>query len=83
MTIGYFLPALLNISKRQRIAIGMEIGIHNGTLAMAIATAPTLLNNTAMAVPAAVYGIMMFFTAAAFGWLVNRKHAPERAPAPG
>ncbi len=79
MLIGYFLPTLVNISKRQRIAIGMEIGIHNGTLAMAIATAPTLLNNTAMAVPAAVYGIIMFFTAAAFGYIVNRKHAPEAA----
>ncbi|MGH8529770.1 MAG: bile acid:sodium symporter family protein [Nevskiales bacterium] len=77
MLIGYFLPTLVNISKRQRIAIGMEIGIHNGTLAIAIATSPFLLNNTAMAVPAAVYGILMFFTAAAFGYIVNRKHAPE------
>ncbi len=79
MLIGYFLPLLASISKRQRIAIGMEIGIHNGTLAIAIATSPLLLNSTAMAVPAAVYGILMFFTAAAFGFLVNRKHAPETA----
>ncbi len=77
MLIGYFLPSLVNISKRQRIAIGMEIGIHNGTLAIAIATSPFLLNSTEMAVPAAVYGIIMFFTAAVFGYIVNRKHTPE------
>jgi BASS family bile acid:Na+ symporter len=29
----------------------MEIGIHNGTLAIAIATTPTLLNNSTMAIP--------------------------------
>lgn len=76
MTLGYFLPQLVNISRRQRIAIGMEIGIHNGTLAIAIATGPTLLNNFTMAVPAAVYSILMFFTAAAFGYVVSRRHAP-------
>jgi len=26
-----------------------------------------------MAMPAAVYSLIMFFTAAAFGWLVSRK----------
>jgi BASS family bile acid:Na+ symporter len=30
-----------------------------------------------MSVPAAVYSLMMFFTAAAFAWWVNRK--PEQA----
>ena len=31
MGVGYFIPRLLSISKRDSIAIGMEIGIHNGT----------------------------------------------------
>jgi BASS family bile acid:Na+ symporter len=72
MGVGYFIPRLLQLNKRQSIAIGMEIGIHNGTLAIAIATAPTLLNNSVMALPPAIYSLIMFFTAAAFGWLVNR-----------
>ncbi|MBK9752655.1 MAG: bile acid:sodium symporter family protein [Nannocystis sp.] len=72
MGVGYFIPRLLRLNKRQSIAIGMEIGIHNGTLAIAIATAPTLLNNSVMALPPAIYSLIMFFTAAAFGWLVNR-----------
>jgi bile acid:Na+ symporter, BASS family len=72
MGVGYFLPRLLRLNQRQSIAIGMEIGIHNGTLAIAIASGPTLLNNGVMAIPAAIYSLIMFFTAAAFGFLVNR-----------
>jgi BASS family bile acid:Na+ symporter len=51
----------------------MEIGIHNGTLAIAIASSPSLLNNTTMAVPAAIYSLIMFFTAAAFGFVIYRR----------
>ncbi|MDX4010132.1 hypothetical protein QYP00_27040 [Pseudomonas aeruginosa] len=61
-------------------AIGMEIGIHNGTLAIALALSPSLLNNSTMAIPPAIYGVLMFFTAAAFGWWVSRGH--QAAPAP-
>lgn len=68
---GYFVPKLFNIDKKQAIAIGMEIGIHNGTLAIFIAL--TVLNNSVMSVPPAIYSIIMFFTAAAFGWWVNRR----------
>ncbi|HWM84998.1 MAG TPA: bile acid:sodium symporter family protein [Kofleriaceae bacterium] len=73
MMIGYFVPRLFRIEKRQSIAIGMEIGIHNGTLAIAIASSPMLLASSVMAVPPAVYSVIMFFTAAAFGYLVNRR----------
>ena len=69
---GYFVPKLFNIDKKQAIAIGMEIGIHNGTLAIFIAL--TVLNNSTMAVPPAIYSIIMFFTAAAFGYFVNRSN---------
>lgn len=74
MVVGYCVPLLFKINRKQCIAIGMEIGIHNGALAMAIAASPLLLNNASMAVPAAVYSSIMFFTAAAFGFLVNRRH---------
>jgi bile acid:Na+ symporter, BASS family len=72
MAVGYFVPRLLKVEKRQAIAIGMEIGIHNGALAITIASSPLLLGNPVMAIPAAVYSVIMFFTAAAFGLLVNR-----------
>lgn len=77
MTVGYSVPRLARLPKRQAIAIGMEIGIHNGTLAIAIASTPSLLNNSTMAIPPAIYSLIMFFTAAAFGWLVNREERPR------
>ena len=70
--IGYGVPRLAGIDNRAAIATGFEVGIHNSTLAITIALSPALLNNAQMAVPGAVYGIVMFFTAAAFGWLVTR-----------
>jgi bile acid:Na+ symporter, BASS family len=75
MSLGYFIPILLQIGKKEAIAIGMEIGIHNGTLAIFIAL--NVLNNPAMSFPPAVYSLIMFFTAAAFGWWVSRKNNSE------
>ncbi|WP_439888222.1 bile acid:sodium symporter family protein [Pseudomonas sp. MBLB4123] len=79
LAVGYYVPRLLKLSLRQAIAIGMEIGIHNGTLAIALALSPVLLNNSTMAIPAAIYSIIMFFTAALFGWWVNRAHGRQLA----
>ena len=81
MAVGYFIPLLARLPKRQAIAIGMEIGIHNGTLAIAIASSPLLLNNGVMAIPPAIYSLIMFFTAAAFGMVVARGQ-PEAPPEP-
>ncbi|NPC84665.1 bile acid:sodium symporter family protein, partial [Pyxidicoccus fallax] len=60
MLVGYFVPLLLRLPKRQAVAIGMEIGIHNGMLAIAIALSPTLLANPTMAIPPAIYSILMY-----------------------
>jgi bile acid:Na+ symporter, BASS family len=73
MTIGYVVPRIFAVERRQAVAIGMEIGIHNGTLAIAIASSPSLLNNPTMAIPAAVYSIIMFVTASLFGLYVARR----------
>jgi bile acid:Na+ symporter, BASS family len=70
MAIGYYLPKLLKTGEKQAIAIGMEIGIHNGTLAIYIAL--SVIGNSMMSVPPAIYSLIMFFTAAAFGFLVNK-----------
>jgi BASS family bile acid:Na+ symporter len=70
MAIGYFIPRLVNIERKQAIAIGMEIGIHNGTLAIYIAL--SVVGNSVMSVPPAIYSLLMFFTAAIFGFWVSR-----------
>ncbi len=71
--IGYGAGLITRLERRQAIAIGMEVGIHNATIAMAIALSPSILNNPTMAVPAGMYGVLMLFTAAIFGVLVNLK----------
>lgn len=58
----------------------MEIGIHNGTLAIALALSPSLLNNSTMAIPPAIYGVLMFFTAAAFAGGSVVATRPRRRP---
>ena len=77
MAVGYCVPRLLKLDLRQALAIAMEIGIHNGTLAIALALSPALLNNPTMAIPAAIYSLIMFVTAALFGLWVNRVHGAE------
>ncbi|MCG5436390.1 bile acid:sodium symporter family protein [Micromonospora foliorum] len=83
LAIGYGVPRLAGVDRSAATAAGFEIGIHNSTLAITIALSPALLNSTQMAIPGAVYGIVMFFTAAAFGYLVTRVGArPATALSP-
>ena len=71
MGVGYAAPVALKLPRRQAIAIAMEIGIHNGTLAIFIAL--NVLGNTRISVPAAVYSLLMFVTAAVFAFVLNRR----------
>lgn len=70
LAIGYFVPRLLGINSAQARACAFEIGIHNSTLAMTIAL--TVIANSTVAMPAAVYSIFMYIFAAIFGMLLNR-----------
>lgn len=71
MGVGFLMPQLFAVSRKQAISIGMEIGIHNGTLAIYIAL--NVLGNSVMSIPPAIYSLIMFFTAGIFGFLVSRK----------
>ncbi|MFM6852367.1 MAG: bile acid:sodium symporter family protein [Terrabacter sp.] len=72
LSIGYAVPRRLGLSEDQAVASGFEIGIHNSTLAIAMAI--TVLGNAQMSIPAAVYGVLMFPIAGIFGMIVrNRK----------
>ena len=72
MGSGYALPLALRLPGRQATAIAMEIGIHNGTLAIYIAL--NVLGNSTMSIPAAIYSLLMFVTAAVFAFWLNRRH---------
>jgi len=74
LTVGYLVPRLLRVDRTQSIASSFEIGIHNATLAIVIAQ--TVIGSVEMSLPAAVYGVLMFFVALAFGFLIRgRSHA--------
>ncbi|MGA5428101.1 bile acid:sodium symporter family protein [Streptomyces koyangensis] len=82
LTIGYFVPRLLRLDKRQSIACAMEIGVHNSAVSMTLAI--SVLGSVGLAVPAAVYGVLMYPLAALAGVLMSRRFrgsAEEPAPA--
>ena len=70
LSIGYFIPRFAGINSAQSRACAFEIGIHNSTLAMTIAL--SVMANTTIAMPAAVYSIFMYIFAAIFGMLLNK-----------
>lgn len=72
LAVGYGVPRLMRLDRRQAIAICMEVGIHNSTLVIAIAMSPTLLNNSEMAIPPAIYGLIAYITAAVVVFLIKR-----------
>ncbi|MGG6267762.1 bile acid:sodium symporter family protein [Leptolyngbya sp. AN03gr2] len=57
---GFFAGKLFRLPIAQQICIAIEVGIQNGTLAIAITAG--LLNNPDMAIPAAVYSLLMYVT---------------------
>lgn len=81
LAIGYGVPRLMRLDRRQAIAICMEVGIHNSTLVIAIAMSPTLLNNSEMAIPPAIYGLIAYITAAVVVVLIKRGGPPARTAA--
>lgn len=70
LTIGYLVAKALRLGQAKAVACGMEIGIHNTTVAMTIAL--TVMDNTTVAIPAAVYSVVMYVCAPVFGWIVTR-----------
>ncbi|MEL6397712.1 MAG: bile acid:sodium symporter family protein [Cyanobacteria bacterium J06626_4] len=78
MALGYGLAQLAQLDDRSATAITVEVGIQNGTLAIAIASAPTFLNNATMAIPAAIYSLLMFAVGGAFAWWAQRR-SPVKA----
>ncbi|MRG59545.1 bile acid:sodium symporter family protein [Agromyces sp. CFH 90414] len=79
LTIGYLAPRALRVDRRQSIASSFEIGIHNATLAIVIAQ--TVIGSVEMSLPAAVYGVLMFFVALGFGFLIRGRRTDDAEPA--
>lgn len=68
---GFLAGKLFQLPLAQQICIAIEVGIQNGTLAIAITAG--LLNNPDMAVPAAIYSLLMYVTG--FGAILYGRQA--------
>jgi BASS family bile acid:Na+ symporter len=80
LLIGFAVPRAVGVEHRQAVACAFEIGVHNSTLAIAVAI--SVLGSVELAIPAAVYGVLMFPVAALVGWLVTRSaRSRDRVPA--
>lgn len=72
MLAGCFSGFLLRLPVEQRTCLAVEVGMQNGTLALAITAG--LLANPEMAVPAALYSLWMYVTGIAV--ILARRRAP-------
>ncbi len=70
LTLGYGVARALRLSERQSIATSFEIGIHNTTVALTIAL--SVLDSEEVAIPVAVYSVLMYPIAALFGAAITR-----------
>lgn len=73
MGIGYFVTLALTRNKQQAITVGVEVGIVNGTLGIAIAAG--ILGSSVMSIPSAIYSIIMFPMVILLIWMGVRMKA--------
>ena len=71
LAVGYYVPRLFGVDRRQAIALAMAIGIHNAALVITLAMSEYMLNNSEMAIPPALYGLIAYITGGIFVWMLN------------
>jgi BASS family bile acid:Na+ symporter len=75
LALAWAIGILFGSGIRQKIALSIECGLQNGTLAIAVAT--LLFGGGAAVIPAATYSLTMFVTALIFIFYLRRNVAPE------
>ncbi len=75
MALAWFVARAIASGPRQRIAISIECGLQNGTLAIAVGT--LLFGGGAAIIPAATYSLIMFGTALLFVWWLRKTVTAE------
>lgn len=71
MGSGYLLARFFMLPRDQTLSISIESGIQNGTMGIMIAA--TLLENSVMTIPIAIYSLLMFVTAIGVILVGNRR----------
>jgi BASS family bile acid:Na+ symporter len=73
MTLAFALARTLRLSLPQATAVSIELGLHNAALAITVST----LIDPVIALPAAVYSVVMFVTAGSFAALMARRNVVQ------
>ncbi len=71
--VGYYVPRLLRIERRQAVALAMSIGLHNAALVITLAISEYMLNSPEMAIPPAAYGVIAYIVGGVFAWMITRQ----------
>lgn len=72
LALGFGIAKAASLNFRQSLTIAVESGIQNGTLGITIAA--TLIGNSVMTIPSAIYSLIMFGTATLIiGWGSKKK----------
>jgi BASS family bile acid:Na+ symporter len=79
LALSFGIAKLVKLPFRQGLTIAIESGIQNGTLGITIAA--TLLMNSVMTIPSAIYSLIMFGTAALVIFFGNYKASKKEAKA--
>ena len=73
LALGFAVAWLARLSYRQSVTLGIETAVQNAALSLVIAS--TVLKDDAMAIPGAIYGVLMYAGGLAFA-LAMRRFAP-------
>lgn len=78
LCLGFAAAWLARLSRRQSITLGIEAAVQNAALSLVIAS--TVLKEDAMAIPGALYGVLMYAGGLLFALSVRRLVAPQQTP---
>ena len=78
LAVGFLAAWLARLSRRQSVTLGIETAVQNATLALVVAS--SVLKDDAMAIPGALYGVLMYVggLAFAFGMRAFVRGEPQR-----
>ncbi|WP_119966541.1 bile acid:sodium symporter family protein [Simplicispira lacusdiani] len=77
LALGFAVAWLARLSYRQSVTLGIETAVQNAALSLVIAS--TVLKDDAMAIPGALYGVLMYAGGLVFA-LAMRRFGRGRAP---
>lgn len=81
LAAGFTAALLARLSRPQAVTLGIETAVQNATLALVVAS--SVLKQDAMAIPGAVYGVLMYAGGLAFAYGMRRfMAAPATSTAP-